>query len=319
MNIRQLTFRAIGAGINTVSYFSTAAGGRLAFQLFGRPPKPNIRPKESAFLDRADRQDLTWQNRNIPVYCWGPAAGPVVFCAYGWGYNAGRWRHYVPALVEAGYRVVAFDPPGHGQAAAGNLDYPMLVDIEATLLRHLGGCDLVLCHSFGGGCLIEALASLPRELHPRRACVMAVFSEVKWIFQVFTISLGLRPVIFRQMQAYIEQRTGRSLEEFDVALNAGKLAHVETLLIHDPADTVTGFRNARRNHSHWRGSYLHTPSGAGHHLGTAGVTRAVLAFLQEGTLPEHHLSYNDGSQAPLPAMVTAEDLAVSGGVSDYYQ
>ncbi len=319
MNFRQLTFRAIGAGINTVSYLSPKMGGRLAFHLFGQPPKPNLRPKEKAFLAEARRQDIVWDKRNIPVYSWGPPAGPVVFCAYGWGYNAGRWRHYVPALTEAGYRVIAFDPPGHGLAAPGNLDYPMLVDLESTLLHHLGGCDLVLCHSFGGGCLIEALTTLPRELHPRRACVMAVFSEVKWIFQVFTISLGLRPVIFAEMQAYIEDRTGRSLDEFDVALNASKLSHVETLLLHDPADTVTGFRNAQRNHSHWRGSYLYMPPKAGHHLGTAGVTRAVLAFLTEGTLPDNHLSHNDGALTPLPAMVTAADLAVSGGVSDYYQ
>ncbi|MEM9930221.1 MAG: alpha/beta hydrolase [Bacteroidota bacterium] len=319
MNLRQLTFRAFSVAINTVAYFHPKSGGRLAFRLFSKPPRPNIRPKEQAFLDQAKRQDIVWQSQTIPVYSWGPPAGPVVFCAYGWGYNAGRWRHYVPALTEAGYRVVAFDPPGHGHAAPGHLDYPKLVDIEATLLHHLGGCELVLCHSFGGGCLIEALASLPRELHPRRACVMAVFSEVKWIFQVFTNSLQSQPVIFEQMQAYIEGRTGRSLDEFDVALNAGKLAHVETLLIHDPADTVTGFRNAQRNHSHWRGSYLHTPPKAGHHLGTAGVTHTVLSFLIDGRLPDDHISHNDGSMEPLPAMITAEDLAASGGVSDYYQ
>jgi len=223
----------------------------------------------------------------------------------------------VPALTEAGYRVVAFDPIGHGLAPSGQLDYPTLVNIEATVLRHIGGCELVLCHSFGGGCLIEALSTLPQEFHPQRACVMAVFSEVKWIFQVFTISLGLRPIIFQEMQNFIEVRTGRSLDEFDVALNAGRLPHLSTLLIHDPEDTVTGFRNAQRNQSHWKGSALYTPKGAGHHLGTAGVTRTVLKFLIDGTYPDG-VSFNDGTMEPLPAMITSEDLAVSGGVSDYY-
>ena len=317
MTSRQLLFRAVGAGLNTVSYLSPRTAGRLAFRLFGKPPAPRIRPKEKAFLDTATRLDVVWAGRNIPVYSWGPPAGKVVFCAYGWGYNAGRWRHYVPALTAAGYRVVAFDPPGHGLAASGNLDYPKLVEIESTILRHLGGCELVLCHSFGGGCLIEALAELSSELHPKRAVVMAVFSEVKWIFQVFTESLGLRPVIFAEMQRHVEGYAGRSLEEFDVALNAQKLSGVRALLIHDPKDTVTAFRNARRNHTHWKNSALYAPEGAGHHLGTAGVTRVVLGFLIENTLPEGAV-INHGELQPLPAMITAEDLAVSGGVSDYY-
>ncbi len=318
MTSRQLLFRAVGSGLNAVSYASPKAAGTLAFKLFASPPKPNVRAKERAFLDTAERLDIVWQDQRIPVYSWGPPAGKVVFCAYGWGYNAGRWRHYVPALIEAGYRVVAFDPLGHGLAPKGSMDYPKMVDIEATILRHIGGCELVLCHSFGGGCLIEALAGLPVELRPKRAVVMAVFSEVKWIFQVFAQSLGLRRVIFEEMQNFIQNRTGRSLDEFDVALNSQRLSEVETLLIHDPKDKVTTFRNARRNHSHWKGSTLYAPVGAGHHLGTAGVTRTVLSFLIEGTLPET-VTINRGDMDPLPAMISAEDLAASGGVSDYYQ
>ncbi|TXF89404.1 alpha/beta hydrolase [Neolewinella aurantiaca] len=317
MTSRQLLFRTVGAGINAVSYVSPKIAGRLAFHLFSKPPAPNIRPKERAFLDTATRLDISWEGMNIPVYSWGPPAGKVVFCAYGWGYNAGRWRHYVPALTEAGYRVIAFDPPGHGLAPSSNTDYPKMVEIESTILRHIGGCELVLCHSFGGGCLIEALAGLPPALHPKRAVVMAVFSEVKWIFQVFTISLGLRPIIFEEMQRYIQNRSGRKLEEFDVALNAHHLSDVKALLIHDPEDKVTAFRNSQRNHSHWVNSALYAPSGTGHHLGTAGVTRVVLTFLKEGTLPES-ARINHGELEPLPAMITAEDLASSGGVSDYY-
>jgi pimeloyl-ACP methyl ester carboxylesterase len=317
MTSRELLFRAIGAGINTVSYLSPKLAGRMAFQLFSKPPKPRVRPKEQAFLDTAGRIDIVWEGTNIPVYSWGPPAGKVVFCAYGWGYNAGRWRHYVPTLTEAGYRVVALDPPGHGHAPAGNLDYPKLVDIESAVLRNLGGCELVLCHSFGGGCLIEVLANLPKELHPKRAVVMAVFSEVKWIFQVLTMNLGLRPVIFEEMQNYIEEFSGRRLEEFDVALNSHQLSDIKTLLIHDPDDKVTAYRNAQRNHSHWVNSALYAPKGAGHHLGTASVTRVVLDFLLDGSLPDD-VSINHGEMEPLAAMITADDLAVSGGVSDYY-
>ena len=317
MTPRQLLYRTLGLGINALSYVNPKAAGRIAFNRFATPPPPRVRPKEAAFLATATRQDVDWRDVKIPVFSWGPPTGPVVFCAYGWGYNAGRWRHYVPALTEAGYRVVAYDPPGHGLAPAARLDYPKMVEIQQLILRQTGGCDLVLCHSFGGGCLIEALVGLPRELHPRRAVVMATFTEVYWIFRLFADALGLREAVFAEMRRFIEQRTGRDLLEFDVAANARRLGHVETLIVHDPADKVTAFSAAERNHAHWPGSRLYAPKGAGHHLGTAGVTRAVLRFLLTGEAPAE-ARRNDGDLPPLENKADRSRPAVSGGVSDYY-
>lgn len=316
MTIKNLLFKSVGLGINAFSFLSTKKAGELAFALFAKPPKATIRPKEKQFLDQAERLDISWNGLNVPVYRWG-TSGPTVFCAYGWGYNAGRWRHYAPGLVEAGYRVVAFDPPGHGQADYGYLDYPKYVDIEERILRKVGGCQLVLSHSFGGGCLVEALKNLPPEMRPERAVVMGVFSEVRWIFTVFANSLGLRKFVFDAMADYIAQRTGRTIDEFDVAVNGSQIPDVEFLVVHDPADKVVSIRNARRNHSHWVGSHLYTPSSGGHHLGTAEITNNVLQFLTTGELPPNTTT-NVGDIDPLPSIISEHDLVSSGGVSDYY-
>ena len=318
MNTRKLLFKSLGVGLNALSYVAPQRAGDLTFHLFATPPKPNVRPKEKAFLDTAERHDFTHEGFNIPVYHWGPADGPVILCAYGWGYNAGRWRHYVPRLVEAGYRVVAFDPVGHGYADKGMLHFPRLVAIEQSLLRQLGGCELALVHSFGGGCLIEAIAGMDRRFHPKRMCVMGVFSEVRWIFLTFAKSLNLRDVVFQKLAKRIEKFEGRSLDEYDVARRTEELAHIQSLIIHDPEDATTAFRNAARNHSHWRGSALYPAKGAGHHLGTAEVTRYVLDFLIEGRLPDG-ATVNNGAIEPMPAMLTVADLEASGGVSDYYR
>ena len=318
MNSRKLLFQLLGKGLNGLSYLAPQKAGDLTFRIFATPPPPNVRDKEKAFLDTAaERLDFKHDGKNIAVYTWGPADGPVCMTAYGWGYNAGRWRHYVPALVEAGYRVVAFDPTGHGLADKGVLHFPRMVAIERRILELTKGCELALVHSFGGGCLIEALAGLPKAYHPKRMCVMGVFTTVRWIFLTFTKSLNLRPVVFSKLENKVYDIAQRSLDEYDVAASAAKLPHVQALIIHDPADTVTPFNNAERNHSHWPGSALYRAEGAGHHLGTAGVTKTVLSFLLEGQLPEG-VAVNDGSIEPIPAVLTVEELAASGGVSDYY-
>lgn len=317
MNTRKLIFKSLGAGLNALSYLSPKLAGNLTFKLFATPPPANVRQKERDFLDTAERQDFQYEGRLVPVFSWGPADGPVVICAYGWGYNSGRWRHYVPGLVAAGKRVVAFDPVGHGLADKGVLHFPRMVAIERELLQRTGGCELALVHSFGGGCLVEAIAGLPRSYHPKRICVMGVFSEVRWIFLTFAQSLGLRDCIFQQMEQYIQRIEGRNLDAYDVARSAERLGHIQALIVHDPRDTVTTFRNAERNFSHWPGSSLFRAEGAGHHLGTAELTRLVIDFLLSGTLPQAAAT-NNGGVEPLPAVVTADDLAVSGGVSDYY-
>lgn len=317
MSFKSFLFKSMGVGLNTISYVHPPLAGKLAFSLFAKPPKPNVRPKEKIFLDRADRLDINWRGLNVPVYSWGPMDAPVVFCAYGWGYNAGRWRHYVPALNKAGYRVVAFDAPGHGLADSGSLDYPKYVDIEETILRKLGGCELALTHSFGGGCLVEALKNLPPGLRPKRAAFLGVFSEVRWIFVIYANALGLRPIVYHRMVDHIEEQTNRKLDDFDVARNGRALSDMDILVAHDPEDTVTSFRNAERNHSHWVGSHLYAPDKTGHHFGTAEATRNVLTFLTEGTLPPGTTT-NAGDLTPLPSVVSKHDLSRSGGMSDYY-
>ena len=44
----------------------------------------------------------------------GPADGPAVVLIHGWPDSAWLWRHQVPALVDAGYRVLAHDQRGFG-------------------------------------------------------------------------------------------------------------------------------------------------------------------------------------------------------------
>jgi pimeloyl-ACP methyl ester carboxylesterase len=317
MTVKRFTYRTIATGLNALALVRPHLSGRLAFRLFATPPPPRIREKEQRFLDRADRIDQRILDWTVPVYAWGPTDGPVVFCAYGWGYNAGRWRHYVPTLIGAGYRVIAFDPPGHGHATGPRvLDYPTMAHIETELMRSLGGVELILAHSFGGSCLVEALSRLTPGQRPRRICLLAIVSEVRWLFAGFAEFMGLTDRMYAEMQAYIERRTGRTLDEFDVTIPASRLTDIPTLLVHDPEDGTTAYRNARRNHSHWTGSLLYSPRGAGHHLGTPEVTDAILRFLIEGAGPAG-AELNEGQLQPLPAIVEPRDMEVNG-VTDFY-
>jgi pimeloyl-ACP methyl ester carboxylesterase len=72
---------------------------------------------------------------DLHVYEAGPADGPVVLLAHGFPELAWSWRHQVPALAEAGFRVLAPDQRGYGRSSRPEA-------IEDYDIAHLSG-DLI--------------------------------------------------------------------------------------------------------------------------------------------------------------------------------
>jgi pimeloyl-ACP methyl ester carboxylesterase len=280
------TAKIIGLGFNLMSLVAPRYTTQTAIRLFGTPPKPRIRPKEQAFLDTAHQQLVQRGPRKVMEYHWGNPAAPAVVMSYGWGYNAGRWRHFVPELVQAGYRVIAYDPSGHGHSPAGTLDLPTNAAIIRAIIIEAGGVEVIIAHSFGGGSTVIAMEELPWQYQPKRMVVMATFSSAVALFRDYANTLGLRRSLTQRMRTHFEQKViHRSLNDFDVPRIAARLAHIEALLVHSPNDPVTPFEHGVRYHSFWPGSHLLAPESGGHHLGTPATTQAILDFAIRGQVP----------------------------------
>jgi pimeloyl-ACP methyl ester carboxylesterase len=277
--------KSIGLGLNLFSLVAPKQAAVTSANLFSTPPKPRLREKERAFLDTARQVRRTAAGHPIVEFHWGEESRPLVLLSYGWGYNSGRWRHFVPELVAAGFRVLAYDPPGHGLAPAEKLNVVKNAAIIRALLDDHGPAEALLAHSFGGSSSIYALYHMPEKLHPKRMVLMASFSYAPTIFQQYKQALGLWPGLYWRMVRMFEHRVGHSLEAFDFAMMTARLPHVESLIVHSPNDPVTPYTEARRYFDFWPGSHLFSPAEGGHHLGTAGITAAVLRFVSEGKLP----------------------------------
>ena len=85
----------------------------------------------------------------------GPRSAPVILLLHGepsWSY---LYRHMIPPLVEAGYRVIAPDLVGFGKsdkpAEQSDYSYQMQVDIMSLFVRELELEDITLfCQDWGG-------------------------------------------------------------------------------------------------------------------------------------------------------------------------
>lgn len=78
--------------------------------------------------------------------------GPAALLMHGWSCDLHDWSLQVPALLDAGYRVIAPDHRGHGRSSAPRSSYrpQVLADDAAALLRALDIEEaVVLGHSMG--------------------------------------------------------------------------------------------------------------------------------------------------------------------------
>ncbi len=102
--------------------------------------------------DDQDRRDDEKRDHNLHVGDSGGDGRPVVLI-HGWPLSGASWSEQVPALKEAGYRVLAYDRRGFGQSDPGDkYDYDSLADDLDNVLSDLDLTDVTLVgFSMGGG------------------------------------------------------------------------------------------------------------------------------------------------------------------------
>ena len=123
----------------------------------------------------------------------GPPDGASVVLLHGWAISAYLWRHNIPALASAGYRVYAPDLPGHGLSGApserGSYTLGRLTDRVVELFDALGiTLASVVAQSMGARIAVE----LARR-DPARIKRLALFGPVG--FGEITTRLALAPLV----------------------------------------------------------------------------------------------------------------------------
>ena len=91
----------------------------------------------------------------------GPEQGPVVMLSNALASDLTMWEFQVPALVEAGYRVLRYDSRGHGHSAVPEGPYSIdLLTADAVSLMDTLGLDKVhFCGLSKGGMIGQMLGS----------------------------------------------------------------------------------------------------------------------------------------------------------------
>ncbi len=248
---------------------------RVAERLFTRPPHHPVRESEEDFLVSGARFSVPLDGHKLACWSWGD--GPVVLVMHGWGSRAGRFRHFVPALRQLGFRVVALDGPGHGRTGGTSASLPQFAAAVTAVADAVGPVRAFIGHSLGGAAILFAMS---RSVPPAPAALIAPPSDPAIYWRRFVRHLHVPPSVRRRLQHRLQERFGLEWSDLDLLPAAARL-QVPLLVIHDEGDDDVPADNGRGLAAAAPRGRLVLTSGLGHRaiMRDPDVVRMVVEFI----------------------------------------
>jgi pimeloyl-ACP methyl ester carboxylesterase len=270
--------------ISTNVRFSASAmlfpelAGAWAERMFLTPPRP--RDAAASALDLIDARNtfVEHKRRLISTWRWGSRDAPAVLLAHGWGGNAAQMRPFVFPLLQAGYRVIAYDQPAHGVSEGKLTGLPDFADVLGEVAAHHGNVQGVVAHSLGGAGAALALAW--GKVSYRRIVLVSPPSDLVGYSRRFARWYWMPEPVRKAMQRAIEERYGVLWEEIEVPRVAPRL-NAQALVIHDRDDRLMPWTHGAKVARHWPNARLLSTDGLGHRriLADDTVTRSAADFI----------------------------------------
>jgi non-heme chloroperoxidase len=119
----------------------------------------------------------------IELHYTDQGEGQPVVLLHGWPLSGRSWEAQVPALIDAGYRVIAYDRRGFGQSSQpwNGYEYNTFAADLAALMSHLDLTDAVLIgFSMGGG---EVVRYLRNHGHDRVSKIVLASAVTPFLFK----------------------------------------------------------------------------------------------------------------------------------------
>lgn len=247
-----------------------------AWEAFFTVPKAEFSESARKLLDSAKNYTIPFGDIALAASEWG--TGETILLVHGWGGHRAQLGAFVEPLVKAGFRVVSFDGPAHGETKGEQTN---LFEYRKALLKVAeieGPVKAVLAHSLGALVNMMALdAGLDVEKVVQFGSLLSGDDAVNRFHYMVKSSRKVH-VDFKEKMV---EKLGPTLWE-DVSGEAlTRNLDVPALLIHDEDDEITPLSDSTALANTWSSSELVTTKGLSHRsvLRDAGVVKQVVDFI----------------------------------------
>ena len=255
---------------------------KKTYQAFFSPSRYEVKASDREVIEWGNNYRVPYRGGELAVTTWGDVSRPAVLLMHGWGGARAQMTGFVDPLLFAGYRVVAYDQPAHGESD-GKMTNILEIAPTLDLIREKeGDFDAIIAHSFGT--LITSYALVKRNFPPpSRLVYFGAFNRLLDSLPRFQAQAGLSDELIEGLHAMIYENFSRDvLDSINNELLAPQI-NVPTLMFHDRSDNVTPIEDSRAIAKSWKSAQLIETEGLGHRgpLQSEAIHERVVKFLRD--------------------------------------
>ncbi|NEE02832.1 alpha/beta fold hydrolase [Phytoactinopolyspora halotolerans] len=279
-----------------LEHIAPSLAGRWALRIWCTLPGGALRRHDNRPHEGIRSDTTLADGRRIAVEIWepssddGPRTRPVaepavrtVLLVHGWGGWRGQLGAFVDPLLDAGWRVVAFDVAGHGDSdpsligrgRATAVDF--IEALTAVVARH-GEPDSIVAHSLGSATTALAVRDGVRA---RRLTFIAPSPDPVATTDRLEKLLGYGPRTRRRLLTHLSRLAARPLDDFNALRVSSQEDVPPALVVHDRQDTRNPYDDGVQLAEAWPEAELVSTDGLGHHriLLDRGVLKLVVDYV----------------------------------------
>jgi pimeloyl-ACP methyl ester carboxylesterase len=251
------------------------------YQAFFSPGKYEVKSSDLEIIEWGNNYRLPYDGGELAVTTWGNN-GPAVLLMHDWGGARMQMTGFVDPLLFAGYRVVAYDQPAHGDSTGKMTNLLEIAPTMELIAKQEGNFHAVIAHSFGT--LITSYALVNRKFPPpTRLVYFGAFNQLLDSLPRFQALAGLSDEIMEGLRAMIYENFGKEVLDAIVNEKLTPQIHIPALMFHDVTDNVTPIEDSQSIARGWKHARLIQTEGLGHRgaLQSKSIHEQVVKFLKD--------------------------------------
>src|SRR5215216_821091 len=184
---------------------------KKTYQAFFSPSRYEEKSVDRNIIERGNSYQLRFDGGELAVSTWGDS-GPAVLLMHGWGGARAQMTGFVDPLLAAGYRVIAYDQPAHGESDGKMTNLLEIAPTMNLIAEREGTFDAIIAHSFGT--LITSYALVKRNFpHPSKLVYFGAFNQLLESLPRFQVIAKLPDELMDGFRAMLHENFGSDVLE----------------------------------------------------------------------------------------------------------
>lgn len=252
---------------------------RVFVYIFFTPMKYSIPEKERKVMTFGEKFAISISGKNIQCYRWGNSKKTVLI-AHGWAGRATQFRRFVKPFIKAGYQVVGFDGPAHGQSEGRSTNLDEFQNVIQEVVKKLESVSAIVAHSFGG---VASLYAITKGLPVKTLVNIASPTISAEIINTYLKAINGSAKTGEAFKKYVVRKSGKTFDQFSALEFINHVpADLSLLLVHDVDDKDVAINHPRELMKRFQQAQLYQTKGLGHTriLKDDNVIQSVVTFIE---------------------------------------